>query len=55
MKPALTFVGLLALVAAIYMYIKKGNPRMTELENYWWIPLPIALICFIVVGNSRKK
>ena len=53
-KNFLLIVGFLALGAALAMRIIGGNSsHMSELQDYWWVPLPLALICFLAA--SRKK
>jgi len=53
-KKALSAIGLLAIIASLAMFvIGNNNNHLTELKEYWWAPLPIALICFLVA--SKKK
>ena len=55
-KAVLSIVGVIALFAALAMYIMGNkNNHLTELQTYWWIPLPVALICFIIAGSSKTK
>jgi hypothetical protein len=53
-KNALYIIAILACAAAIGMKVMAKNSRTTELENYWWIPLPVALICLVIAG-ARKQ
>lgn len=54
-KKVLTVIGLLAVIACIGMYVVGNNSsHMSELKDFWWVPAPIALICFIA-ANSKKK
>jgi hypothetical protein len=55
-QSVLIVVGLLALVASVAMYVIGGNSsHLTELKQFWWIPLPIAIICFVAAGSSKRK
>jgi hypothetical protein len=49
-------VGALALIAAAVMY-KVGNnsSHLSELKDFWWVPLPLAIICFLVAASSKPK
>lgn len=47
-------VGLLAVVASLAMFMVGSNSsHMSELKEFWWAPLPVAIICFLVA--SKKK
>lgn len=53
-KRALSIIGLLAVVASVAMYlIGKDSSHLSELKDFWWAPLPIALICFLVASNKK--
>jgi hypothetical protein len=55
-KTILAIVGALALACSLGMYVIGGNnSNLTELKDFWWAPLPIALICFILAGMSKTK
>jgi hypothetical protein len=48
-------VGILAVIASIVMYIVGGNSsHLSELKQFWWYPLPLAVICFLVAGAKKK-
>lgn len=54
MKKVLSIVGGLAVIASIAMYfVGKKSSHLSELEQYWWIPLPVALICFVLASNKK--
>ena len=53
-KNILIIISILAFSASIAMYKMSKNSHTTEMENYWWIPLPVALIC-LVIANAKKK
>ena len=49
-------VGLLSVIASIVMYrMGKNDSALTELKNFWWYPLPLAAICFLIAGNNKKN
>ena len=49
-------IGALALIAAAAMY-KVGNSssHLSELKDFWWVPVPLAAICFLVAGTAKPK
>lgn len=53
-KNILVIIGILAIVASIVMKVMGRNSHLTELQDYWWYPLPLALICFLVAGAGKK-
>ena len=49
-------VGLLAVIASIVMYRRgKNSSHLSELKNFWWYPLPLAVICFLIAGTKKKE
>ena len=49
-------IGILALIASIAMYVVGGNSsHLSELKDFWWMPLILAAICLAVVGSSKPK
>ena len=53
-KNILVIIGLLAIIASVVMYKMGDSSHLTELKQFWWYPLPLALICFIVAGTKKK-
>ena len=55
-KNVFLFIGFLALAASAGMRI-LGNKssHLSELQEFWWVPLPLALICFIIATRSGGK
>ena len=55
-KTVFTIIGILAIAASVFMY-KMGNSssHLTELKQFWWIPLPLAFICLLLAGSAGKK
>jgi hypothetical protein len=52
-KNVLMVIAVIALAASIFMKIESRNSHLRELGSYWWIPIPIALLC--IIGASVKK
>ena len=49
-------IGVLAVTAAIVMNrMGKNSSHLSELKNFWWYPLPLAVICFLVAATPNKK
>lgn len=51
-------LGLLALVAAVAMkVVGKQSSHLSELQEFWWYPLPIAFLCLLgaVAPDKRKR
>jgi hypothetical protein len=47
-------LGVLSLVACIAMYVIGGNnANLTELRDYWWIPLPLAAIFLLLAAKTK--
>jgi hypothetical protein len=51
-KKTLYILGVLCIIASAAMYFMGKDPKLTELGEFWWIPLPIAALLLIVA--SRK-
>ena len=54
-KNVLYIVAVLAIAVSIALKVMSRNGRTTELASYWWIPLPVALICLIAAEMGKKK
>lgn len=49
-------IGVLAIIVSIAMYVIGGNSsHLTELKEFWWAPLIVAVICLVVAGTSKPK
>ena len=49
-------IGVLALIASAAMYkIGRSSSHLSELKDFWWYPLPLAVICFLVAGSKKKQ
>ena len=49
-------VAVISVAASIWMY-RTGHrsSHLSELKNFWWIPLPLAVICLLIAGSPEKK
>ena len=55
-KTVFGVIAVLAVIAAIVMYrMGKNSSHLSELKNFWWYPLPLAAICFMVAATPGKK
>ncbi|MEP6700669.1 MAG: hypothetical protein ABJA85_05115 [Bacteroidota bacterium] len=55
-KAVFGIIGVLALVASAVMYkVGHSSSHLSELKSFWWVPLPLAIICFLVAGSSKSK
>jgi CDP-diglyceride synthetase len=55
-KTVFGVIGVLALIASLVMY-KVGNSssHLSELKDFWWVPLPLAAICLLVAASAKPK
>jgi hypothetical protein len=53
-KNVLLVIAVLAIAASIAMKVMAKNSHLTELATYWWIPLPLALICLILASTKKN-
>jgi len=54
-KNILVAIGVLAIIASIVMNRMGNDSHTTELKQFWWYPLPLALICFLAAGAKKKE
>ena len=49
-------IGILAIIASLVMY-KIGNrsSHLSELKDFWWVPLPLAAVCLLVAATAKPK
>ena len=53
-KTIFIIIGLLAVVAAIVMYrMVKNSSHLSELKDFWWYPVPLAVVCFLIAGRAQ--
>lgn len=49
MKKAAPFLFVICLIASIAMYYVGSNSgHLTELKDFFWVPLPLAIICLVI-------
>lgn len=47
-------IGVLCIVASILMYtVGKNSSHLSELYDFWWIPLPLAALSLLVANRKR--
>ncbi len=55
-KKLFGILGFIAVIASIVMYrVGKSSSHMSELKDFWWYPLPLAVICFLIAGAKKKE
>lgn len=55
-KSFFMIIAVLCIAASVAMYILgKNNDHLTELNSFWWIPLPLAAISLLVATISKPK
>jgi len=46
-------LGVLCIIAAAAMYfIGKGSSHLSELSDYWWIPLPLGALLLLLANKK---
>ncbi len=46
-------LGVLCIVASIAMYfIGKESANLSELQDFWWIPLPLGAIALLIANRK---
>ncbi len=52
-KSLFLLLGIVCLAAAVAMYmIGKNSSHLSELKDFWWIPLPLGLLALFVAGRK---
>ena len=47
-------LGLLCMIAALVMYfVGKNSSHLSELYDYFWIPLPMGAIFLLLASRSK--
>jgi uncharacterized membrane protein YiaA len=55
-KKILNTVGTLALIASVAMYgVGSTNSHLTELVDFFWSPLILAVVCFVAAQKSEAQ
>ena len=52
-KKVFYILGVLCLIAAAAMYfIGKQSSHLSELQDFWWIPLPLGALALLAAGRK---
>ncbi len=53
-KTLFGILGVLCLAASAAMYfIGKNSSHLSELKDFWWIPLPLGALALLLAGKSK--
>jgi hypothetical protein len=53
-KTLFAILGVLCIAASIGMYmVGKNSSHLSELKDFWWIPLPLGAICLLLANKSK--
>lgn len=56
MKNSMLLFGILCFIAAAVMYmIGNSSSHLSELKDFFWVPLPLGVICVLVFFAKSKK
>lgn len=54
-KKIFHIIGVLSVLAAVVMFgVGSSNPNLTELVDFFWIPLVLGVVSFLVSGQSKE-
>ena len=45
--------GLCILASVLMYFIGKNSSHLSELKDFWWMPLPLAAICYLLALNKK--
>ena len=52
-KRVFFLLGALCIAASIIMYmVGKNSSHLSELSDFWWIPLPLGLLALFIAGRK---
>lgn len=52
-KSLFYILGVLCIIASIAMYlIGKGSSHLSELSDFWWIPLPLGALALLLANRK---
>ncbi|HPE82774.1 MAG: hypothetical protein KDC94_09715 [Aequorivita sp.] len=55
MKKLAPILAALCLIASIVMYmVGKNSSHLSELKDFFWVPLPLAVICLLIAFSKKK-
>jgi hypothetical protein len=53
-KSLFGILGVLCIVSSIVMYmIGKNSSHLSELKDFWWMPLPPGAIALLLANRSK--
>ena len=52
-KSLFYILGVVCVIASIAMYmIGKNSSHLSELQEFWWIPLPLGAIALLIANKK---
>ena len=52
-KSLFYILGVVCVIASIAMYmIGKNSSHLSELKDFWWIPLPLAALALLIANKK---
>ena len=52
-KSLFYILGVVCVIASIAMYmIGKNSSHLSELQDFWWIPLPLGAIALLIANKK---
>jgi hypothetical protein len=56
MKKIAAIIAALAIISAIVMYmVGSSSGHLSELKDFFWVPLPLAAICLFIAFGKKKE
>jgi len=56
MKKIAAIIAALAFISAIVMYmVGSSSGHLSELKDFFWVPLPLAVICLFIAFGKKKE
>ena len=53
-KTVFGILGALCIIASIAMYmIGNNSSHLSELKDFWWMPLPLAAIALLLAAKTK--
>ncbi len=50
-----TIGGLALIVSIVMLKVGSKSSHLSELKDFWWVPLPLAAISFFIAASSKPK
>jgi hypothetical protein len=55
-KAVFGILGVLALAASAIMYkVGRSSSHLSELKDFWWIPLPLGILLLLAAASAKPK